>query len=491
VDDTNSYVAFSRAPFSRWVAAMAYPVDLVESPLRRSLAYTIGAGLALTGLTAAAAYAVGRRIARPIRAATGAAQALAHGEQRRVPPSAVREVHELAYALDRSAALLRRRETERATLLDEARAAHAEAEAANRAKDEFLATLSHELRSPLNAMMGWVRLLRSGRLGADRATHAIEVIDRNVSLQAQLINDLLDISRIVAGKLRLERRPTDVREAVRAAAEQVRTVAEDKGVALEVVTPPRPAMVDGDLARLVQIVGNLLSNAVKFTPAKGRVIVEVERARSEVGISVTDTGSGIAAEVLPHVFERFRQGESSGTRGLGLGLAIVRNLTELHGGRVHVTSDGEGRGARFVVWLPEMSVIRPVSAPVLAVPGPPRIEGQRVLLVEDEADHRELLETVMRGHRFDVVSVASGAEALTVWDRERFDLIVSDLRMPEVDGYDLIAEIRRRETNGGHVRAVAVSANAAQQDKERALAAGFDAHLSKPVDPDDLLAALV
>jgi CheY-like chemotaxis protein len=262
-------------------------------------------------------------------------------------------------------------------------------------------------------------------------------------------------------------------------------------VALEIVMPSRPAMVDGDPARLVQIVGNLLSNAVKFTPAKGRVIVEVERARGEVAISVTDTGAGIAADVLPHVFERFRQGESSGVRGLGLGLAIVRNLTELHGGRVDVTSDGDGQGARFVVWLPELSIIGPVAVPSAPVRAVSRVAGQRVLLVEDEADNRELLETVMRGYRFDVVSVTSAHEALAAWGRERFDLIVSDLRMPEMDGYELITEIRRRENGQGRVRAVAVSANAAQQDKERAFAAGFDAHLSKPIDPDDLLAALV
>jgi len=403
----------------------------------------------------------------------------------------VREVAELGASLDRSAELLRAHEAEREALLAEARDARADAEAANRAKDEFLATLSHELRTPLNAMMGWVRMLRSGRLTPERATHAIEVIDRNTALQAQLINDLLDISRIVAGKLRLDRRPTDVRIAVREAVEQLRNVAEDKGVGLEIALPPSPVTVDGDSARLVQVVGNLLSNAIKFTPAGGRVAIRVEERDTDVVLVVTDTGRGIPADVLPHVFERFRQAEGGiAFRGLGLGLAIVRNLVELHGGQVDVASEGEGRGARFVVTLPRGAARTAGDDGAAATPRAAPRAGLRVLLVEDEDDNREMLEAMLRGAGLVVTPAASGDQALALWERQPFDAVVSDLRMPGRDGYALIEEIRRRERAGTRVRAIAVSANAAQQDRERSLASGFDGHLSKPVDPDELTASL-
>jgi CheY-like chemotaxis protein/nitrogen-specific signal transduction histidine kinase len=400
----------------------------------------------------------------------------------------VREVWELGRALQGSAHLLQEREAERDVLLAQAEIARGEAEAANRAKDDFLATLSHELRSPLSAMLGWVRMLRTGRLTTEQTTRALEVIERNVHLQTRVINDLLDVSRIVAGKLRLDRHPTDVQPTVQQALEQVRHQAESKGVTLVTTTPNVPAIVDGDEARLVQIVANLLSNAVKFTPEGGRVAVDVGVTRETVTIAVSDTGPGIAPSILPYIFERFRQGESgAGVRGLGLGLAIVRNLAELHGGRVAATSL-EGGGARFVVTLPR-SAVRDEAPPAPSSRRMPR-PGLRVLVVEDEAESLDLIVTILRRQGLEAMGVGSVDEALAVWGTGKFDALVSDIRMPGRDGYELVAEIRQKENGGPHVRAVAVSANAATQDKERAQTAGFDVHLSKPFDPDDLLAAL-
>ena len=489
VDGADVYVVFSRAPFSGWTAAMAMPAALVDGPLRNSIAWTLVSGIALTALTGTAAYLVGRRIAQPIREATLAAQALTRGEPVTAIPSSVREVAELGVALDRSAELLRQRERERDELLAAAEIARLEAEAANRAKDDFLATLSHELRTPLNAMMGWVRMLRGGMLPPERAAQALEAVDRNLVVQTKVISDLLDVSRIIAGKLELDARPTDVRAAVHGALEQVRHQAEAKGVAMDALLPPDPALVNGDHARLVQIVVNLLSNAVKATSEGGKVTVEVMVGPAEISIAVTDTGYGIPAEAQPRIFERFHQAETGG-RGLGLGLAIVRNVTALHGGSVDVFSEGEGAGACFVVALPRLHAAPAGPDPTPAAPSRTVREGLRALVVEDADDNREMLTTVLQTHGVVVTAVASADSALAAWDRGRFDVLVSDLRMPRRDGYALMAEIRRREREGERVRAIAVSANAALADKERARAAGFDVHLSKPIDVGELLAAL-
>ena len=485
------YVASTRAPFSRWTAGLAVPVAAVDGPLRRSLAVTLGTGLALVALTGAGAYFVGRRIAQRIRAATDSAKALTRGE--RVPSlaSSVQEVAELGDALERSAALLQQREAERGELLTQAEAARREAESANRAKDDFLATLSHELRTPLAAMVGWVRMLRTGRLSEAQAAHGLEVIDRNLTVQTKVIADLLDVSRIIAGKLQLERRPMDVRGAVQEALEQVRHQADDRGVSVATTLPPHAARVDGDPARLVQIVGNLVANAVKFTPRGGRVLVEVSAREREVAMTVADTGIGISAEVLPHIFERFRQADAGGgVRGLGLGLTIVRNLVDLHDGRIDVFSEGEGRGSRFTVTLPRLTrrLDVPRELPTFDERRLPR-EGLRVLVVEDEPDSLEMLTTFLAARGLTVTGAASVEEALVTWTRQPFDALVSDLRMPGRDGYALVREIRARD-DGKRVRAVAVSANAAAQDMQQSLLAGFDVHLAKPIDPEDLLTAL-
>jgi CheY-like chemotaxis protein/anti-sigma regulatory factor (Ser/Thr protein kinase) len=332
-------------------------------------------------------------------------------------------------------------------------------------------------------------MLRTGRLNETQTARALEVIERNVNLQTRVISDLLDVSRIAAGKLQLDRRPTDVRTVVQEALEQMRHQAEAKAIAIGTAMPRGAALVDGDQARLVQVVANLVANAIKFTPEGGRVSVVVGGERDTVSITVTDTGTGIAAEMLPHIFERFRQGEpASGVRGLGLGLAIVRTLTELHGGRVEVSSEGVGRGARFVVTLPRSGAAAQAhDAAAPAARSVPAV-GLRVLVVEDERDSLDMLVTMLTKHGLEVTAVSSAEDALAAWSDGRFDALVSDIRMPGRDGCELVAEIRGLEN--GRVRAVAVRANASLKDRERALAAGFDVHLAKPFDPDDLLAAL-
>jgi CheY-like chemotaxis protein/anti-sigma regulatory factor (Ser/Thr protein kinase) len=334
-------------------------------------------------------------------------------------------------------------------------------------------------------------MLRTGRLSDAQTAHGLEVIDRNLTVQTKVIADLLDVSRIIAGKLQLERRPMDIRAAVQEALEQVRHQADDRGVSIATTLPPQAARVDGDPARLVQIVGNLVANAVKFTPRAGRVSVEVALRDRVVAITVADTGIGIPAEVLPHIFERFHQAQAGGgVRGLGLGLTIVRNLVDLHDGRIEVVSEGEGCGSRFIVTLPRFTRTLDVPDDV-RLPDERRLprEGLRVLVVEDEPDSLEMLTTFLAARGLTVTGAASVEEALATWTRQPFDALVSDLRMPGRDGYALVREIRARD-DGKRVRAVAVSANAAAQDMQRSLIAGFDVHLAKPIDPEDLLAAL-
>jgi PAS domain S-box-containing protein len=381
-------------------------------------------------------------------------------------------------------------------LLAMERQARAEAEEANRAKDEFLAVLSHELRTPLTAMLGWVRLLRGGRLEPGAAGNALEVIERNVRLQAQLVEDLLDVSRIVSGKLRIEARPVSVAGIVRAGVEAIATAAAARGVALEAACPASVGFVLGDPARLEQVLVNLLSNAVKFTPAGGRASITVERASDRVCIAVRDTGAGIDAALLPHVFERFRQAQGADHRshsGLGLGLTIVRHLVELHGGTVRAESQGAGQGAAFTVELPVFETpglvssgeAGPESAPAAA------LERVRVLLVEDNDDTRGMLTAALRGGGAEVEAARSMEAALEALAAYRPDVVVSDIGMPGGDGYDLIRSIRRSGAEPGvHTPAIALTAFAAQGDIDRALAAGYDRHLAKPVEPALLVSTI-
>lgn len=392
-------------------------------------------------------------------------------------------------------------EEERTKLLARAQAARTEAEAANRAKDEFLATVSHELRTPLNAMLGWIYLLRTGRL--DPATHerAIETIERNTRLQAQLIEDLLDVSRIIAGKLRLNVRPTDLSTVINAAIESVRLAADAKGIEYRFLPAPGVSMVVCDPDRLQQVVWNLIANAVKFTPKGGHVTVQLRHVDDCAEITVSDTGQGISADFLPFAFDRFRQADSTATRihgGIGLGLSIVRHLVELHGGTVTAKSPGHEQGATFIVRLPlaggqsrESEVIRRADLVSVSSLRLTALEGLRVLVVDDDPDARELLATLLGKCRVDVRAVASAAEALRVIQEQRPDVLVCDLAMPEETGYDLIRQIRllARE-HGGNIPAVALTACARAEDRTRALAAGFQAYLTKPVEPAELTAVV-
>ncbi len=387
-----------------------------------------------------------------------------------------------------------------ALLYHQAEAARAEAEIANRAKDEFLATLSHELRTPLTAILGWTRILQKEELDPPTCERGLEVIERNVRAQARLIEDVLDVSRIITGKMQLNVRRVAMREAIFAAIESVRPAAEARKIAI-VPMVEGPATIMGDGERLQQVVWNLLSNAIKFTPNGGRIEVRVRSGREMVDLEVADTGKGIAAEFLPYVFDRFRQADSSSTRahgGLGIGLALVRHLVELHGGTVHARSEGEGKGSTFAIRLPiagpsaDTGDIAPVPAATVSrasSTGLPTLAGLSVLVVDDEADARDLIGVILRRRGAAVVAVASVAEALEAIDDLRPDVIVSDISMPGSDGYQLIREIRARE-GAADIPAVALTAYARSQDRERALAAGFQLHLAKPVEPDDLIVAV-
>jgi signal transduction histidine kinase/ActR/RegA family two-component response regulator len=487
LDGADVYVAFARAPRSAWTAVIAVPAAVVDAPPRRQLAAIGGLGVAVLAVSGAGAFLFARRVARRIGEAATAAEAIVHGEQPPAGESGVEEVARLEQALRQSADLLRRREVERDRLLERA-------EAANRAKDDFLATLSHELRTPLTAILGWAGMLRSGRLGAREREQAMDVIQRNARLQRQLIDELLDVSRIVAGKLELEMAPTDLRAVVAAAADTMRPAAEAKGIVLECPECGQPAVVNGDSARLQQVFMNLLSNAVKFTPAGGRVDVAIDVIDGRTLVSVTDTGRGIDAAFLPHIFDRFRQGTLAMTSrsGLGLGLAIVHHLVLLHGGSVRAESAGEGRGARFVVTLPLTLAARPAApAPSFEV-DERMLAGARILVVDDEPDTLQMLVAALAMQKADVVGAVSADEALAALDVFSADILVSDIRMPDKDGYALIHAVRRRERAGARrMAAVALTADAGADDRERARRAGFDLHVGKPVDPQQLVAALV
>lgn len=378
----------------------------------------------------------------------------------------------------------------------------ARVEEANHAKDEFLATVSHELRTPLNAILGWTVMLRSGNLPEEKRARAIDTIERNARSQTQLIEDLLDISRIVSGKLRLNRSPVEPLAVVEAAVETVRPAAEAKGVRLKLAqcTPVGPVM--GDPERLQQVVWNLLSNAVKFTPKGGRVDVRMERVGSDVEIAVTDTGRGMPPQFLPYVFERFRQADMGIARsfgGLGLGLAITRHLVELHGGAIEATSPGEGLGSTFVFRVPltaTKSEATETSSDRLpskegSLPCPEELQGLNVLIVEDERDARELMASILESCGAQVTTAATAAEALELVRQAPPDVMVSDVGMPGESGYELIRKIRLLPPEqGGRTPAVALTAYARMEDRTRALMMGFDIHVPKPIEPSELLVVI-
>ncbi len=361
---------------------------------------------------------------------------------------------------------------------------------ANRAKDVFLATLSHELRTPLTPVLGWVNLLRSGHTNVDSSllTQGLEAIERNARLQARLVDDLLDISRIISGKLRIEWEPVNLCDVVAAAIETVRPEATTRRVALAAEVPDSPLVVQGAPVRLQQVAWNLLSNAVKFTPDGGRVSLRVWRADGEARLAVEDTGIGISQEFLPHVFDRFRQADGSTTRqygGLGLGLAIVRALAELHGGWVRAESDGEGRGSCFTFSLPCAVVAEEEQEADDETEAAPA-DAPHVLVVDDSTETVQLLHMLFTRRGYPVTTAESAAEALKEAERKRPGVVISDLSMPETDGYTLLAALRRLP-GLEHVPVIALSGYAMDEDRARALAAGFDVHLAKPVDPEELV----
>jgi PAS domain S-box-containing protein len=377
-----------------------------------------------------------------------------------------------------------------------------EAQEASRLKDEFLATVSHELRTPLTAILGWAHMLRTGQVNGDSAARAFETIERNARAQSQLIEDLLDVSRIITGKLRIDVRVVDPNSFIEAAVEAVRPAAEAKGVRLQKVMDTGVVSVSGDPVRLQQVVWNLLSNAIKFTPRGGRVQVRLERVNSHVEVSVSDTGAGIPADFLPHVFDRFRQADQKTTRhhgGLGLGLAIVRHLVELHGGTVKAESEGEGRGATFTVLLPVAPVysvepsegrVHPASRDTLPFfDCPDRLDGLRVLVVDDEPDTREMLKTGLGHCGAEVTAAGSAAEALEALKAGVPDVLISDIGMPDEDGYTLMRQVRALPVaEGGGVPAIALTAYARVEDRMQALRAGYHMHVTKPVELAELAA---
>ncbi len=407
---------------------------------------------------------------------------------------ALAEAESAAEQLRRSEEALRGSEARLRDLVEAERRAHAEAAAANRAKDDFLATLSHELRTPLNAILGWATMLRSGRLNEQQRARALDVIARSARTQADLIEDLLDVSRIVSGKMSIEMRETGLAPPIKAAVDAVRPAADAKGIELEARLDANPPVL-GDPDRLQQVAWNLLSNAIKFSQAGGRVIVTLARLGPDAIIRVSDTGMGIDPAFLPHVFERFRQHDSSTTRthgGMGLGLAIVRQLVEAHGGTVRAESGGQGQGSLFVVTLP----LRTAEAAKAAAPVERRrrtgvagreLTGMRALVVDDDADAREMIAQVLIASGAEVETAASAAEAIVVLGEKKVDVLLVDIGMPVTDGYGLMQDVRRHAS--GVVRAlpaIAVTAYAREQDRLSALAAGFQAHVPKPIDVDTL-----
>lgn len=393
----------------------------------------------------------------------------------------------------------KRFERELSAALEREQAARREAEEANRIKDEFIATISHELRTPLTAMLGWTRMLRTRNLDVAMAATALETIERNVKSQAQLIEDLLDISRITTGKLRLSLQPVDIESVIKAAADAVRPAAAAKNIKLQIIVGTA-AVVNGDYERIQQILWNLLNNAIKYTPRGGKVQIELDRSQSHAEITVTDTGEGIKPEFLPYIFNRFTQADSSISRphgGLGLGLAIVKHLTELHGGSVKAYSAGQGEGAIFTVTLPlmtdvsELDSLHPPVAQTFAQDISPfqrDLSDQRLLVVDDEADTLMLLQTILEQCGATVRTARCVEEAIEILEQWTPSILISDIGMPGRSGFELIKHLRAREADkGGNTPAIALTAYARIEDRVKVLAAGYQMHIPKPIEPEELI----
>lgn len=433
-------------------------------------------------------------------AATLATQVGVAYENARLYTEAQNHANELGLEM----AVRKQAEEERAKLLVREQAARAEAELANRTKDEFLATLSHELRTPLTAILGWSHIVRQNQLDDAQLARALETIERNAHAQSRLIDDLLDVSRIISGKLQIDLRVVDLSTVIEAALDAVRPGLEAKQLEFQIDLGPRAFPVMGDPNRLQQIFWNLFSNAVKFTPKKGQVRVKLESQNAHLCVSVSDTGIGIKSEFLPYIFDRFRQADGSTTRsqgGLGLGLAIVRHLTELHHGSVQVESEGDGCGSTFSITLPiAQPAIMKTSVHDSAVqvgtngsskPNENVLRGLRILVVDDEADSRELVATILKRSGGDVRCSPSAADALRTFKEWQPDLLVSDLAMPNEDGFALLKKVRNlKSKRARQIPAVALSAYASDEDRALSLSKGFQMHLTKPIEPDNLVTSI-
>jgi signal transduction histidine kinase/ActR/RegA family two-component response regulator len=478
------YAAYQRSRESGWMVAVAAPASVVEAPFRRSLLALSAGGALLLVAAFALAYVLSSRITGPIVAL---ADSLKRAPERTPAAPRAAEVEEVEQL---------RRALEEATHHKIAGEALREA---NRRKDEFLAMVSHELRNPLNAMLGWLRLLRGGTLDAPATRRALDVIERSVNQQSRLIADLLDVSRIVAGKLTLRMQLVELPALVGGVVESARPGFDAKAVTLSSSVAPDAGPVHGDPERLRQVVENLLSNALKFTPEGGIVSIALSHAEVGVRLTVMDTGAGIRADLLPHVFERFRQGDSTSTKqaGLGLGLAIVRFVVEAHGGRVRAQSAGPGKGATFAVELPlaratagERTAVADVTAAVAV--SAQSLDGVTVLIADDDADTREVLAAIVAQHGGAPTTVGSGtSDALAAIARRRPHVLVCDLAVPGDDHFALIRALRARPAaHGGTTPALAVTSDVQLEGGEAVLAAGFQSHLAKPVEPEALVRAI-
>ena len=488
LEGVSVFTAYVRSPLTGWGIGLGIPAESVYSPLQLSLVAVVGGGLVVIALALALAAVVGRRITGPITTLARGARAFGQGASMDAGvPAGVSEIDDVRRAFQEAGTLVRQRALE--------------AEKANRTKDEFLAVLSHELRTPLNAVYGWARMLQAGQVDEATTARALDVIVRQSNAQVQLIDDLLDVSRMSVGKMRLDVRQVDLPAVIEHALDAVRPAAAAKSIRLQPVLDPRGGPVVGDPDRLQQVVWNLLMNAVKFTPRNGRVQLYLQRVTSHVEIVVSDDGPGIPPEVLPFIFEPFRQGDSSSTRahsGLGLGLALVRHLVDLHGGSVTARSDGAGGGATFVVRLPlplaELGVSGSIGrAHPKAGSEPPhrgeiiRLDGVRVVVADDDPEALELASTILGGAGGEVRTCSSAAEALEAFRQSVPDVLISDIEMPGEDGYSLIRHVRALPAEqGGRVPAVALTAYGRTQDRVQSLAAGFTMHVPKPVDPGEL-----
>ena len=508
LEGERSYSAWSRSQSTGWTIGLGLAADAVDGPVLRSFGTLLAAAAITLSLGFVIALILTRNIVRTQTSAALAARALARGEPAALFSSNIVEAEELATGLRDAATILETRlrerdqaqreaDASRTALLEREQSARRAAESLSRAKDEFVATVSHELRTPLNAIVGWVAMLRSGVLPPAQQAHALGVIERNTRAQTQLVEDLLDMSRIIQGQVYVDLRPLDLGAVLETAIESVKPTAAARQIALASSIDRGRVFVSADQRRLQQVFWNLLSNSLKFTPPGGRVDVAMEVSGNEAIVRITDSGEGIAQEFLPHVFDRFRQEVADVTRthaGLGIGLSLVRHLTELHGGRVTAESDGKGRGATFRVHLPLLAAgqvreLAAVAAGTAAGPGLRSLDGLHVLLVDDDADTRELVGAALQQAGAAVALAASVTEAWGALDRDPIDIVVSDIAMPGGSGYELIAAIRASPRTSP-LAVVAITAYSRPEDHERVLASGFNAYVGKPLDPRELIGLL-